>query len=154
MTNNDFLRSLRYLLNVGEGTLVQICRLAECEVNPADIAAYLKRDDEVGYLECPDKVMAPFLNGMVVFKRGKDPARPPQPLELPVTNNGVLKKVRVAFELKDSDIIALIESTGLMVSKPELNAFFRRPEHRNYRACGDQFLRNLFKSLGARGHKT
>jgi uncharacterized protein YehS (DUF1456 family) len=64
-----------------------------------------------------------------------------------VTNNVVLKKLRVAFELKDSDIISLIEQSGLRVSKGELGAFFRRPDHRNYRECGDQFLRTLLKGL-------
>ena len=94
--------------------------------------------------------MAHFLNGLVTYKRGKDDSRPPQPLELPVTNNTVLKKVRVAFELKDDDIIALLQRTGLRVSKTELSAFFRRPDHRNYRECGDQLLRYLLKGLGSR----
>jgi len=59
----------------------------------------------------------------------------------------VLKKLRVAFELKDSDISALILKSGLRVSTTELSAFFRRPDHRNYRECGDQFLRNLLKAM-------
>jgi uncharacterized protein YehS (DUF1456 family) len=77
----------------------------------------------------------------------EDRSRPPQPVEVPVTNNTILKRLRVAFELKDNDIIKLIEKSGLRVSKGELGAFFRRPDHRNYRACGDQFLRNLLKGL-------
>jgi uncharacterized protein YehS (DUF1456 family) len=91
--------------------------------------------------------MAHFLNGLVVYKRGKDEGRPPQALELPVTNNTVLKKVRVAFELKDDDLIALLQRTGLTVSKGELSALFRRPDHRNYRPCGDQLLRHLLRGL-------
>jgi uncharacterized protein YehS (DUF1456 family) len=147
MTNNDVLRSVRYLLNVSDAALIDILRLADCEVSKPDIIAFLKTEDEEGYRPCGDTVMAHFLNGLVTHKRGKDPSRPPQPIEVPVTNNVVLKKLRVAFELKDSDIIALIEKSGLRVSKTELSAFFRRPDHRNYRECGDQFLRNLLKSL-------
>jgi uncharacterized protein YehS (DUF1456 family) len=147
VTNNDFLRSLRYLLNVGDGTLADIVRLAGGEVSKADMAAFLKAEEEEGYQPCGDQVMAHFLNGLVIYKRGKDPSRPPQPLEIPVTNNTVLKKLRVAFELKDADIAALIEKSGLRVSKAELGAFFRRPDHRNYRDCGDQFLRNLLKAM-------
>jgi uncharacterized protein YehS (DUF1456 family) len=147
MTHNDVLRSIRYVLNVGDAALVDIFRLGSCEVSRADVVAFLKKDDEDGYQPCGDKAMAQFLNGLVIYKRGKDDARPPQPVEVPVTNNAVLKKVRVAFELKDEDIIALVRKTGLMVSKGELSAFFRRPDHRNYRACGDQFLRRLFRGL-------
>jgi uncharacterized protein YehS (DUF1456 family) len=51
--------------------------------------------------------------------------------------------------LKDSDIIALVEKTGLRVSKAEIGALFRRPDHRNYRECGDQFLRNLLKAMAS-----
>jgi len=147
VTHNDVLRSLRYLLNVGDGALADIARLAGGEVSKADMAAFLKTEDEQGYRPCGDHVMAHFLNGLVIHKRGVDPNRPPQPLEIPVTNNTVLKKLRVAFELKDSDITSLIEKSGLRVSKAELGAFFRRLDHRNYRDCGDQFLRNLLKAM-------
>ena len=149
MTHNDALRSLRYLLNVGEATLVDIFRLGNHEVSRADVAAYLKSEDEAGYQPCSDVAMAHFLNGMVTYKRGKQEGRPPQPVEVPVTNNTVLKKIRVAFELTDEAIIALLQRSGLRVSKTELGAFFRRPDHRNYRECGDQFLRNLLKSLSS-----
>ena len=147
MTHNDFLRSIRYLLNVNDSTLADILSLANLEVSIAEIVAFLKKEDEAGYRACGDRVMAHFLNGLVVYKRGPDPSRPPQPIEIPVTNNTVLKKLRVAFELKDSDIIALFAKTGLRVSKAELGAFCRRPDHRNYRECGNQFLRNLLKAM-------
>ncbi len=147
MTHNDVLRSLRYLLNVTDAKLGDIIRLGGGEVSHADLVAMLKRDDEDGYRECGDALLARCLNGVVIYKRGRDESRPPAPVEVPVTNNAVLKRLRVAFELKDSDIIALIETSGLRVTKGELGAFFRRPDHRNYRDCGDQFLRNLIKGL-------
>ena len=150
MTHNDVLRSVRYLLNVSDATIADIIRLGNGEVSRGELVAFLKKEDEEGYQACGDKVMAHFLNGLVTYKRGKDDGRPPQPVEVPVTNNTVLKKLRVAFELKDDDIIALLQRTGLRVSKTELGAFFRRPDHRNYRECGDQFLRNLLKGLGSR----
>jgi uncharacterized protein YehS (DUF1456 family) len=149
VTHNDVLRSLRYLLNVGDAKLGDIIRLGGGEVSQADLVAFLKRDDEEGYRECGHDLMARCLNGLVIYKRGRDESRPPQPVEVPVTNNAVLKKLRVAFELKDSDIISLIDKSGLHVSKGELGAFCRRPDHRNYRDCGDQFLRNLLKGLSA-----
>src|SRR4051794_30757363 len=109
MTNNDVLRSIRFILNVSDTALIDIVRLADFNVSKADIVAYLKKEDEEGYRECDHRVMAHFLNGLVSYKRGKDESRPPQALEIPVTNNTVLKKLRVAFELKDNDIMELIE---------------------------------------------
>ena len=147
MTHNDVLRSLRYLLNVSDAGLAEIFRLGERAVSRDEVVAFLKTEDEAGYQPCSDKAMAHFLNGLVIYKRGKDESRPPQPLEIPVTNNTVLKKLRVAFELKDDDIIALLKRVDLEVSKGELSALFRRPDHRNYRACGDQLLRHLLRGL-------
>ena len=147
MTHNDVLRSIRYLLNVSDAGLADIFRLGEREVSRDEVVAFLKAEDDAGYQACSDKAMAHFLNGLVTYKRGRDESRPPQPIELPVTNNTVLKKIRVAFELKDDDIIALLKRVDLEVSKGELSALFRRPDHRNYRACGDQLLRHLLRGL-------
>ncbi len=147
MTHNDSLRSLRFLLRVPDGRLVEIFAMGGLEVPLGDVVDYLRREDELGFRPCEDRVMAHFLQGMVVLKRGRDESRPAAPIEIPVTNNTVLKKVRVAFQLSDSDIISRIERSGHHISKAEISAFFRRKGHRNYRECGDQFLRNLFKGL-------
>ena len=148
MNHSDVLRSLRYLLNVSDRKCVEIIGLAGLEVGLPELVSYLKREDEAGYRECPDRVMAYFLNGLILYKRGKDESRPPPAVEVPVTNNVILKKLRVAFELKDSDVIAAIEKAGpATVSKAELSAFFRKPDHRNYRPVGDQFLRHVIKGM-------
>ena len=147
MTNNDVLRSLRYILNCSEAKILEIISLAEGKVSQEEITALLKQEDEMGYKNCPDKVLSRFLDGLVIFKRGRNDDRPPQPLEASMTNNSILKKLRVAFELKDSDILSLIGKSGLQISKSELGAFFRNPAHRNYRDCGDQVLRNLLKGM-------
>ncbi|RMO70957.1 hypothetical protein ALQ37_00642 [Pseudomonas syringae pv. aptata] len=69
---------------------------------------------------------------------------------MPITNNIVLKKLRVAFELKEDDMHAILKSVDFPVSKPELSALFRKVGHTNYRACGDQLLRNFLKGLTLR----
>jgi len=148
MTTNDILRSCRYLLNVRDTVLVEMIENAGYLATEPEIASYLKHEEEVGYEPCPDVVLAYFLNGLVLAKRGRQEGMPSPPIETPVTNNVVLKKLRVAFQLKDVDIIRLIEKSGLLkVSKTEISAFCRRPEHPNYRECGDQYLRNLLKGL-------
>jgi uncharacterized protein YehS (DUF1456 family) len=62
----------------------------------------------------------------------------------------VLKKLRVAFELKDVDMHRTFEDAGFPVSKPELSALFRQPDHRNFRQCGDEMLRTFLKGLTLR----
>ncbi len=91
--------------------------------------------------------MAHFLDGMIYFKRGKDESRPPLPFEFPITNNLVLKKVRVAFALKEDEMLEILASAGFKVGRAELSALLRKKGQENYRECGDQFLRNFFKGL-------
>ncbi|MDX2352279.1 DUF1456 family protein [Pseudomonas sp. NPDC077382] len=152
MINNDVMRSVRYILNVNDAKIAEITRLTGCEIPDSEAVAYLKKDDEDGFKPCPDRIMAHFLDGLVIYKRGKDESRPTPPIELPVTNNMVLKKLRVAFELKEDDMHAILQSVDFPVSKPELNALFRKAGHSNYRVCGDQLLRNFLKGLAQRAN--
>ena len=100
--------------------------------------------------ECSDAVLAHFLDGLIFRYRGRNPDLPQRPVEKRVTNNLVLKKLRVAFELKDADMHQAFENAGFPVSKPELSALFRQPDHRHYRACGDQMLPKQWQDLSAR----
>jgi len=64
-----------------------------------------------------------------------------------MTNNDIFKKLRVAHKLRDDDIIKILQLVDFRVSKSELSAFFRREDHPNYVACGDQILRNFLNGL-------
>ncbi|GGM27535.1 DUF1456 family protein [Pseudomonas asuensis] len=150
MLNNDVLRSVRYMLDISDQEVADIFQLAGRTVGLHEIAAFLKRDDEAGFELCPDALMASFLDGLVFHLRGKDDNRPALPLELPVTNNLVMKKLRVAFELREEDILQILQSVNFIITKPELNAVFRKFGHSNYRTCGDQLLRNFLKGLTLR----
>lgn len=152
MLHNDILRAIRYMLDLGDARVVELVKLADPDylLEKADVQAMLLRPEDPGYQTCSTAVLARFLDGLIVFRRGRDDAQPPRPPEKRITNNVVLKKLRVAFELKDQDMHAIFASVGLPVSKPELSALFRQPEHKNFRACGDQMLRNFLRGLTLR----
>ncbi|MGQ4659529.1 DUF1456 family protein [Lysobacter sp. F6437] len=152
MINNDVLRSIRYMLDLSDGKVVEISHLTDPDfpIEKADVEAFLKKDNEDGYVECSNAVLAHFLDGLVIHRRGRNPDLPPRPVEKRVNNNVVLKKLRVAFELKDLDMHEVFEAAGFPISKPELSALFRQPGHKNFRLCGDQLLRNFLKGLTLR----
>ena len=152
MINNDVLRAIRYMLDLSDGKVVEITHLADASfpIAKEDVQAFLKKDEEPGYVECSNKMLAHFLDGLVFYRRGRDESLPPRPVEKRVSNNVVLKKLRVAFELKDVDMHQILESAGFPVSKPELSALFRQPDHKNFKLCGDQLLRNFLKGLTMR----
>jgi uncharacterized protein YehS (DUF1456 family) len=150
MMNNDVLRSIRYMLDISDSKVVEIIKLGGFDITKTQIMACMKKDEEEGFEPCSDEVMAHLLDGLVFFKRGKDDSRAPLPIELPITNNIVLKKLRVAFELKEDDMHAILKAAEFPVSKPELSALFRKAGHNNYRPCGDQLLRNFLRGLTLR----
>ena len=64
-----------------------------------------------------------------------------------LTNNDVLKKIRVALQLRDDDIIEILGLVDFRISKSELGAFFRKEGHPNYMELQDQILRNFLNGL-------
>jgi len=150
MIHNDVIRSVRYILNVNDKTLVQIFDLADWQIPLVDVQDFLLKDDNPNYLRCQDEAMAHFLDGLIYYKRGRDKDRPPMPFEYPITNNVVLKKLRVAFELKEEDMFNIFSLAGFKIGKHELSAFLRRKDHSNYRECGDQVLRYFLKGLATK----
>ena len=147
MTNNDVLRSVRYMLNLSDAQMVSVLALAETVVSEAEMQRFLKKDDEAGFQPCPDVVMGYFLNGLIYQRRGKSEEAPAPSVERKMTNNIIMKKLRVAFDLKTTDILDVLKLADFAVGQSEIGAIFRKPGHKNYRECGDQILRNFLKGL-------
>jgi uncharacterized protein YehS (DUF1456 family) len=146
MRNNDVIKSIRYMLNLNDVQIAEILKLADYNPSRSEITGIFEDDDGEG----PDsshELMAHFLDGLIYFKRGKSDKHPPQPVQIPVTNNTVLKKLRVAFTLREDDILKLLQKTGFKINKPELSALFRREDHKNYRPAGDQVVRYFLRGL-------
>ncbi len=64
-----------------------------------------------------------------------------------LTNNDILKKLRVALQLKDEDVQKILKLSDFEISISEINALYQKPDSRNYKECGDQLLRNFLDGL-------
>ncbi|MCK4586312.1 MAG: DUF1456 family protein, partial [Gammaproteobacteria bacterium] len=102
--------------------------------------------DDPEYQNCTDTKLATFLNGLIIDKRGKKDGPQPVP-EKNINNNIIFMKLKIALNLKAEDVLEIMALADLRVSKHELSAFFRRPDHKHYRACKDQILRNFLKGV-------
>jgi len=149
MTNNDLLRRLRYALDLNGVSIAEICALAGYDVGPVEVLNLLKKEDEKGFVVCDDTVMAAFLDGLITSRRGHRDAPPgaPQAVEGLLNNNLILRKLRIALELNDADMLAVFRQAGVSISKAELSALFRGVGQRNFKECGDQLLRNFVRGL-------
>jgi uncharacterized protein YehS (DUF1456 family) len=64
-----------------------------------------------------------------------------------MTNNDILKKLRVALKLRNDEIVHILSLVDYKISVSELGALFRKEDHPNYKECGDQILRNFLNGL-------
>jgi uncharacterized protein YehS (DUF1456 family) len=64
-----------------------------------------------------------------------------------MSNNDILKKLRVALHLRDEDIVQILKLVDFEITRSELSAVFRKDDHPNYKPCGDQLLRNFLNGL-------
>lgn len=126
--------------------MIAIFALAECKVTREQVSNWLKREDDPAAVNLPDTQLAIFLNGLINDKRGKKEGPQPAP-EKRINNNIVLTKLKIAFNLKAEDIIETLALADLRLGKAELSAFFRKPDHKHFRQCKDQVLRNFLQGL-------
>jgi len=152
MTNNDILRQLRYALNINDSTMIEIFKLSDHKIEQSSVTGLLKKEDEEGFALCGNDVLRYFLDGLILHKRGRKEMRlgETRKSDSRLTNNAILKKLRIALELKEDDMLGILKLANVDISKHELTALFRKEGHKNYKECGDQFLRKFLKGLSIR----
>ena len=148
MDNNVIMRQIRYIFDFRDSKIVELFGLVEQEVTVEDVNGWLQKEDDPSYQPIYDKQLAHFLNGLIIHKRGKrDPNEPAPKAEKTLSNNLILRKLKIALSFKNEDIIDTLYSVGLKISKHEVSALFRNPKQSQYRLCKDQFLRNFLHGL-------
>ena len=152
MQNNDILRRLRFTFDLNDEKMLDIFALAEIYPRRDDVCNWLKKEDAADFETISDEKLASFLNGFISYNRGKKDGELPTP-EKRLTNNLILRKLKIALNLQDEDMIEIFMLVGVRISKSELGAFFRKDSHPKFVLCKDQFMRNFLQGL-QRKHTT
>ncbi len=152
MNNNDVLRRLAFAFAMSYETVVQVYALTGYRMKVAVLVNMLKKDEDPDFFECSDTVLELFLDGLIVYRRGPREGAGPIKAAAPakrerLSNNMILRKIKIALVLKDFDIVSILLAANFKVTKSEVNALFQRKEHRNYQECGNQLLRNFLVGL-------
>lgn len=150
MQCNLVLRRLRFALDLRNHDLIAIYALAGHTISDEDLRALLLREQDEGFVECSVDQLSYFLDGLILKMRGSrevDPEAKPMPRVLASTNNVVMRKLRIALDLREEGLLELLELGGFRMSKHELSALFRKEGHKHYRACGDQVVRYFLGGL-------
>ena len=149
MDNNFILRKMRYALDYNDFQMMDLFKLDEFDMDRTTLCNMLRKDEDENYVICNDKVITHFLDGLIAQRRGK---KEPQKngvkrYETKLSNNTILRKLKIAFELTDQGMIDVYKKANFTMSKPQLSGLFRRKGHRNYDECSDHYLRTFIKGL-------
>jgi uncharacterized protein YehS (DUF1456 family) len=147
MLNNDILRRLRYALDIKDFMIVNIFKEAGLIVEPEHVKAIVLKEEEAGFTECTDSELDAFLSGLIIVRRGRKENSEGERPKQPFNNNMIMKKLRIALEYKEEDMLNIFKLANVKMSPAELTAIFRKEGHKNYKPCGDQFLRNFLTGL-------
>lgn len=153
MDNNDFLIRFRYAFDFKDNDMIKIFKLGNIKLNKEELMKILDKD-EATRTNCNYHMLESFLNGFIIFKRGvkEDSAgEPAKPIfmikDVSNVNNIILKKMKIALNFSSEDMVEVFKKAGVTISNGELSALFRKEGHRNYRVCGDSYIRNFLKGL-------
>ncbi len=146
MNNNDILRRLRYTFRITDDAMIGLFLKGGATVNQEQIGKWLKKEEEETFMPLYDINLSAFLNGFIIQNRGQQGNETPKP-EKSLNNNLIFRKLKIALNLRDEDILAILQLADFRFSKSELAALFRNPEHEKFRVCKDQILRNFLMGL-------
>ena len=146
MTNNDVLRRMRFIFDMNDKKVIKLFALGGHEASRTEISDWLKPDEDDACKNLNDRLLARFMNGLIIDRRGKKDGVE-MVAEKRMDNNLVLRKLKIALNLTSDQMLDMIALTDFEMSKHELSAFFRKPGHKHYRVCKDQILRNFIHGM-------
>ena len=170
MNNNDILIRLRYAFDIKDTDMMEIFKLGGITITKEELERMLLKPKSNSNLDSEDEFVAnddmkkcnnfmleSFLNGFIILKRGKQELKPGEPekqayiiKDNKTVNNVVLKKLKIALSLTGEDMLLILKGAGSNLSNGELSAVLRREGQRNYKECGDRYVRNFLKGLAIR----
>jgi len=149
MNNNELFRSIRDVLELDEATMIKIFKEAGREVGQSTVSAFLKTEKEDNYIPCSNPILAFFLDGLIVHCRGRQEGSPSAPAKpvAELSNNTILKKLRIALNLKEEDMVKILKMGGVTMTPHEITALFRKEGHKHYKECDDKLLGSFLKGV-------
>ncbi|WP_415408193.1 DUF1456 family protein [Sulfurovum sp. CS9] len=139
MKTNDILYKIQKALNLSQEEILEAYKLADYKMDATHLDSLLKRRQDDGSKLCSYEELGVFLDGFVILKRGPSPKKSNDEI-VELTNNLILKKLRIALELKEAETEIIFSLADVELSKQQLASLFRKEGHKNFKECSDELL--------------
>ena len=149
MHNNEILLRIRDAVSLDDARMVAIFALGGEPLDEATTQAMLRDLGGPDATNCGGDTLLHFLDGFILDQRGQPPATDEvsAPRSERLTNNVVLKKLRIALQLKEDDVLRILASGGTPLSKRQLGALARKRGNKHYRVCSNEVLTSFLTGL-------
>lgn len=147
MQINDILFKIKTALSLDNETIIKAYTLVEYEMSQERLTDILKKRQDKGYAEATYEELGLFLDGLILLKRGKASTTKDEDEVFELTNNLILKKLRVALELKEAELVILFALAEVTITKRQIGSLFRKEGGKNFKACSDELLLSFLEGL-------
>ena len=147
MKINDILFKIQRALSLDNKSIIEAYALAKYTMTEERLVNILKRHQDKGYEEATYEELGVFLDGLVLLKRGPSEKVADENEAVALTNNLILKKIRVAMELKEPELVILFALAEVELTKRQIGSLFRKEGTKNFKACSDELLMAFLEGL-------
>ena len=139
ISTNEILYRIQKALKLSMADMLEAYKLEDYNIEPSHLESLLKRRQEKDFMLCSYEELGIFLDGLVTLKRGPSPKKRSDDI-VELTNNLILKKLRIALELKEAEIEIIFSLVEIELSKQQLASLFRKEDHKNFKPCSNELL--------------
>jgi uncharacterized protein YehS (DUF1456 family) len=144
---NEVLYRIQKALKLTTDDMLKAYKLEAYTMEASHLASLLKRHQEKDFIQASYEELGVFLDGLVTLKRGPSPKKSNEDEAVELTNNLILKKLRIALELKEAETEIIFGLADVELSKQQLSSLFRKEGHKNFRECSDELLMAFLEGL-------
>lgn len=150
MRTNDVFRKITQSLQFDTAQIQALFASSDIDLTDKDVANLLQTDYQPGFEPMPDYILIHFLNNLIDLQRGKKADAAVEVIEkhAKISNNDVLKKLRVAYNLHEQHVRDALKMATIELTKSDLAALFRKAGHDQYKACDDELVLDFIEGLG------
>ena len=147
ISTNEILYRIQKALSLSMADMLEAYKLETYEIEPSHLESLLKRRLDKGFKLCSYEELGVFLDGFVTLKRGPSPKKTNDDEAVELTNNLILKKLRIALELKEAETEIIFGLADVELTKQQLASLFRKEGHKNFKPCSDELLMAFLEGL-------
>ncbi|MDQ7085482.1 MAG: DUF1456 family protein [Sulfurovum sp.] len=147
INTNEILYKIQKTLKLSQKDILTIYALEAYDIEETHVAKLLLRHQEEDFVLCSYEELGVFLDALVTYKRGPSPKKAENTAPIELSNNLILKKLRIALELKEAEIAIILGLADITLSKQQLSSLFRKEGHKNFKPCSDTLLMSFLEGL-------